>query len=73
MYYFIIYRFFPCLSVLQIVKFQSSPAKVRMMVDSHHSTPREMTFESARVRRDTDVLYLLESAVSLIVTHCRFF
>uniref|UniRef100_A0A3P8QH37 phosphatidylinositol-3,4,5-trisphosphate 5-phosphatase n=1 Tax=Astatotilapia calliptera TaxID=8154 RepID=A0A3P8QH37_ASTCA len=34
--------------ILQIVKFQSSPAKVRMMVDSHHSTPREMTFESAR-------------------------
>uniref|UniRef100_A0AAQ5X044 phosphatidylinositol-3,4,5-trisphosphate 5-phosphatase n=1 Tax=Amphiprion ocellaris TaxID=80972 RepID=A0AAQ5X044_AMPOC len=37
-----------CLSVLQIVKFQSSPAKVRMVVDSHHSTPREMTFESVR-------------------------
>uniref|UniRef100_A0A3Q0S123 phosphatidylinositol-3,4,5-trisphosphate 5-phosphatase n=1 Tax=Amphilophus citrinellus TaxID=61819 RepID=A0A3Q0S123_AMPCI len=34
--------------ILQIVKFQSSPAKVRMVVDSHHSTPREMTFESAR-------------------------
>uniref|UniRef100_A0A672IE18 phosphatidylinositol-3,4,5-trisphosphate 5-phosphatase n=1 Tax=Salarias fasciatus TaxID=181472 RepID=A0A672IE18_SALFA len=37
-----------CLSVLQIVKFQSSPAKVRMVVGSHHNTPREMTFESAR-------------------------
>ncbi|XP_044061448.1 inositol polyphosphate phosphatase-like 1b isoform X2 [Siniperca chuatsi] len=36
--------------ILQIVKFQSSPAKVRMVVDSHHSTPREMTFESARKR-----------------------
>ncbi|XP_069550436.1 inositol polyphosphate phosphatase-like 1b [Brachyistius frenatus] len=34
--------------ILQIVKFQSSPAKVRMVVDSHHNTPREMTFESAR-------------------------
>lgn len=44
-----------------------------MMVDSHHSTPREMTFESARVRRDTEVFYLPESAVSLIITHCHFF
>ncbi|CAB1457112.1 unnamed protein product [Pleuronectes platessa] len=34
--------------ILQIVKFQSSPAKVCMVVDSHHNTPREMTFESAR-------------------------
>lgn len=39
------------LSVLQIVKFESSPAKVRMVVDSHHNTPREITFESARVRQ----------------------
>ncbi|XP_029367782.1 inositol polyphosphate phosphatase-like 1b isoform X1 [Echeneis naucrates] len=36
--------------ILQIVKFQSSTAKVRMVVDSHHNTPREMTFESARKR-----------------------
>ncbi|KAM6999778.1 inositol polyphosphate phosphatase-like 1b isoform 2-T2 [Tautogolabrus adspersus] len=36
--------------IIQIVKFQSSPAKVRMVVDSHHNTPREMTFESARKR-----------------------
>ncbi|KAK9518239.1 hypothetical protein VZT92_023551 [Zoarces viviparus] len=36
--------------ILQIVKFQSSPAKVHMVVDSHHNTPREMTFESARKR-----------------------
>ncbi|XP_029297631.1 inositol polyphosphate phosphatase-like 1b isoform X2 [Cottoperca gobio] len=36
--------------ILQIVKFQSSSAKVRMVVDSHHNTPREMTFESARKR-----------------------
>uniref|UniRef100_A0A3P8V5X2 phosphatidylinositol-3,4,5-trisphosphate 5-phosphatase n=1 Tax=Cynoglossus semilaevis TaxID=244447 RepID=A0A3P8V5X2_CYNSE len=34
--------------ILQVVKFQSSPAKVRIVVDSHHNTPREMTFESAR-------------------------
>ncbi|XP_035525435.1 inositol polyphosphate phosphatase-like 1b [Morone saxatilis] len=36
--------------ILQIVKFQSSPAKVRIVVDSHHKTPREMTFESVRKR-----------------------
>lgn len=33
--------------VLQIVKLQS---KIRMVIDSHHNTPREMMFESARVR-----------------------
>lgn len=38
------------LSVLQVVKFQNSPAKIRMVVDSYQNTPREMTFESARVR-----------------------
>uniref|UniRef100_A0A4W6EHL0 phosphatidylinositol-3,4,5-trisphosphate 5-phosphatase n=1 Tax=Lates calcarifer TaxID=8187 RepID=A0A4W6EHL0_LATCA len=42
--------FFSNWEFLQIVKFQSSPAKVRMVVDSHHNTPREMTFESARKR-----------------------
>uniref|UniRef100_A0A673ZPN4 phosphatidylinositol-3,4,5-trisphosphate 5-phosphatase n=1 Tax=Salmo trutta TaxID=8032 RepID=A0A673ZPN4_SALTR len=36
--------------ILQLVKFQSSPAKLRMVVDSHHNTPRELTFESARKR-----------------------
>ncbi|XP_076005227.1 inositol polyphosphate phosphatase-like 1b isoform X2 [Genypterus blacodes] len=36
--------------ILQLVKFQSSPAKVRMVVDSHYNTPRELTFESARKR-----------------------
>lgn len=35
-------------SVLQIVKLQS---KIRMVIDSHHNTPREMMFESARVRK----------------------
>ncbi|XP_041846463.1 inositol polyphosphate phosphatase-like 1b isoform X2 [Melanotaenia boesemani] len=34
--------------ILQIVKFQSSPAKVRLVVDSHHNTPQDMTFESPR-------------------------
>lgn len=34
--------------ILQIVKFQSSPAKVQMVVDNHHNTPREMIFESVR-------------------------
>lgn len=35
-------------SVLHIVKLQS---KIRMVIDSHHNTPREMTFESVRVRK----------------------
>ncbi|XP_037531687.1 inositol polyphosphate phosphatase-like 1b [Nematolebias whitei] len=34
--------------ILQVVKFQNSPAKIRMVVDSNHNAPREMTFESAR-------------------------
>lgn len=34
--------------ILQIVKFQNYPAKIRMVVNSYHSAPREMTFESAR-------------------------
>lgn len=36
--------------ILQIIKFQSSPAKVQMVVDKLHNTPREMIFESARKR-----------------------
>ncbi|CAB1325382.1 unnamed protein product [Coregonus sp. 'balchen'] len=35
--------------ILQLVKFQSSPAKLRMVVDSHHNTPQELIFENARV------------------------
>ncbi|KAM4585888.1 LOW QUALITY PROTEIN: inositol polyphosphate phosphatase-like 1b [Fundulus diaphanus] len=34
--------------ILQIVRFQNYPAKIRMVVDSYLSTPQEMTFESAR-------------------------
>lgn len=40
---------FCCASVLQIIKFQSSPAKVHMVVDNSHNPPWEMTFESTRV------------------------
>ncbi|KAK7922477.1 hypothetical protein WMY93_009379 [Mugilogobius chulae] len=36
--------------ILQIVRFQSSTAKVQMVVDKLHNTPREMIFESARKR-----------------------
>ncbi|XP_037316389.2 inositol polyphosphate phosphatase-like 1b [Pungitius pungitius] len=36
--------------ILQIGIFQSSPVKLRMVVDSRHAAPREMTFESARKR-----------------------
>lgn len=34
-----------------------------MVVDSHHSTPREMTFESSRVRRDDHFHFSLEFSV----------
>ncbi|KAL0974145.1 hypothetical protein UPYG_G00216220 [Umbra pygmaea] len=36
--------------ILQLVKFQNSPAKLCMVVDSQHNTPREIMFESARKR-----------------------
>ena len=36
--------------VLQVVQFHASPAKLRLAVDGHQSTPRELTFQSARVR-----------------------
>uniref|UniRef100_A0A8C8EHV0 phosphatidylinositol-3,4,5-trisphosphate 5-phosphatase n=1 Tax=Oncorhynchus tshawytscha TaxID=74940 RepID=A0A8C8EHV0_ONCTS len=36
--------------ILQLVKFQSSPAKLRMVVDSHHNNPLDLMFESARKR-----------------------
>ncbi|XP_036403938.1 inositol polyphosphate phosphatase-like 1b [Megalops cyprinoides] len=34
--------------ILQLVKFQSSPTKLRMVADSHRNAPRELLFESAR-------------------------
>ncbi|XP_022539992.2 inositol polyphosphate phosphatase-like 1b isoform X2 [Astyanax mexicanus] len=36
--------------ILQLVKFQSSPAKLRMVVDNHHNPPRELLFESLKKR-----------------------
>ncbi|XP_034037532.1 inositol polyphosphate phosphatase-like 1b [Thalassophryne amazonica] len=36
--------------ILQLVKFQGSPAKVCMVVDSQYNAPRELMFESARKR-----------------------
>uniref|UniRef100_A0A3Q2DL63 phosphatidylinositol-3,4,5-trisphosphate 5-phosphatase n=1 Tax=Cyprinodon variegatus TaxID=28743 RepID=A0A3Q2DL63_CYPVA len=45
--------------ILQIVKFQNYPAKIRMVVDSYLSTPREMTFESARKCDSFCQLFLL--------------
>uniref|UniRef100_A0AAR2LEB1 phosphatidylinositol-3,4,5-trisphosphate 5-phosphatase n=1 Tax=Pygocentrus nattereri TaxID=42514 RepID=A0AAR2LEB1_PYGNA len=36
--------------ILQVVKFQSSPAKLRMVVDNHHNSPRELLFESLKKR-----------------------
>ncbi|XP_061691993.1 inositol polyphosphate phosphatase-like 1b [Syngnathoides biaculeatus] len=34
--------------VLQVVKYHSSPTKVRVVIDSHNNAPREMIFESTR-------------------------
>ncbi|XP_028815874.1 inositol polyphosphate phosphatase-like 1b isoform X2 [Denticeps clupeoides] len=34
--------------ILQVVKFQSSPAKVRMLVENLHNPPHELLFESPR-------------------------
>ncbi|XP_053362074.1 inositol polyphosphate phosphatase-like 1b [Clarias gariepinus] len=36
--------------IVQVVKFQSSPAKLKMVVDSHHKPPRELLFESFKKR-----------------------
>ncbi|KAJ3588591.1 hypothetical protein NHX12_012183 [Muraenolepis orangiensis] len=36
--------------VLQVVQFHASPAKLHLTVDSPHSMPRELTFQSARKR-----------------------
>ncbi|XP_064185266.1 inositol polyphosphate phosphatase-like 1b [Anguilla rostrata] len=43
--------------ILQLVKFQSSPARLRMIVDSHRNVPRELLFESTR-KRDAFCLLL---------------
>ncbi|XP_061090200.1 inositol polyphosphate phosphatase-like 1b isoform X1 [Conger conger] len=34
--------------ILQLVKFQGGPARLRMVVDSHRKAPRELQFESTR-------------------------
>uniref|UniRef100_A0A8C6NJ13 phosphatidylinositol-3,4,5-trisphosphate 5-phosphatase n=1 Tax=Nothobranchius furzeri TaxID=105023 RepID=A0A8C6NJ13_NOTFU len=50
-------------SVVQIVKFQNSPAKVHLMVDGYRNTPREMTFESAqKCESFCHLLLLMKSA-----------
>lgn len=36
--------------VVQLVKFQKGPAKLKMVVDSLHNPPRELVFESIKVR-----------------------
>lgn len=36
--------------VVQLVKFQRGSAKLKMVVDSHHNPPRELVFESMKVR-----------------------
>ncbi|TRY97950.1 hypothetical protein DNTS_000282 [Danionella cerebrum] len=34
--------------VVQLVKFHKGPAKLKMVVDSHHNPPRELVFESSK-------------------------
>ncbi|KAK3535747.1 hypothetical protein QTP70_021047 [Hemibagrus guttatus] len=36
--------------IVKLVKFQSSPVKLKMVVDSHHKPPRELLFESFKKR-----------------------
>lgn len=36
--------------VVQLVKFQKGHAKLKMVVDSLHNPPRELVFESIKVR-----------------------
>ncbi|XP_056625457.1 inositol polyphosphate phosphatase-like 1b isoform X2 [Triplophysa dalaica] len=36
--------------IVQLVKFQKSPAKLKMVIDSHHNPPRELVFESIKKR-----------------------
>lgn len=43
--------------ILQLVKVQGSAARVRMVVDAHHNTPRELHFDSAK-KRDAFCLLL---------------
>nr|XP_054595188.1 inositol polyphosphate phosphatase-like 1b isoform X3 [Nothobranchius furzeri] len=49
--------------IVQIVKFQNSPAKVHLVVDGYRNTPREMTFESAqKCESFCHLLLLMKSA-----------
>ncbi|XP_052010483.1 phosphatidylinositol 3,4,5-trisphosphate 5-phosphatase 2B-like isoform X1 [Xyrauchen texanus] len=36
--------------IVQVVKFQRSPAKLKIVVDSHHNPPRELVFQSIKKR-----------------------
>uniref|UniRef100_A0A8C2K6L0 phosphatidylinositol-3,4,5-trisphosphate 5-phosphatase n=1 Tax=Cyprinus carpio TaxID=7962 RepID=A0A8C2K6L0_CYPCA len=36
--------------IVQLVKIQRSPAKLKMVIDSHHNPPRELVFESIKKR-----------------------
>ncbi|KAI5630058.1 inositol polyphosphate phosphatase-like 1 [Silurus asotus] len=51
--------------IVQLVKIQSSPAKLRMVVDSHHKPPRELLFESFKKREAfCQLLQLMKSTNS---------
>uniref|UniRef100_A0A3Q2YLC6 phosphatidylinositol-3,4,5-trisphosphate 5-phosphatase n=1 Tax=Hippocampus comes TaxID=109280 RepID=A0A3Q2YLC6_HIPCM len=47
--------------VLQVVKYQSSPTKVRVVIDSHHNAPREMIFESTRGNAFCQLIQLMKT------------
>ncbi|XP_046706213.1 inositol polyphosphate phosphatase-like 1b isoform X3 [Silurus meridionalis] len=51
--------------IVQLVKLQSSPAKLRMVLDSHHKPPRELLFESFKKREAfCQLLQLMKSTNS---------
>uniref|UniRef100_A0A8C1SLJ6 phosphatidylinositol-3,4,5-trisphosphate 5-phosphatase n=1 Tax=Cyprinus carpio TaxID=7962 RepID=A0A8C1SLJ6_CYPCA len=51
--------------IVQLVKIQRSPAKLKMVIDSHHNPPRELVFESIKKREAfCRLLQLMKSAHS---------
>jgi len=51
--------------VVQLVKFQKGPAKLKMVVDSLHNPPRELVFESLKVRGQEDLNWLILNVLNL--------
>jgi len=51
--------------VVQLVKFQKGSAKLKMVVDSLHNPPRELVFESLKVRGQEDLNWLILNVLNL--------